>query len=416
MKVSDPDRVAAVRATGLLDTPAEAAFDRLTRLATKLTGAPVTFISLVDEQRDFYKSCFGFPEPLASERQMTGTTFCHYALSSDGPLVIDDTLAHPLYSTVPTVQSLGVRAYLGVPLNTSAGHAIGSFCAIDFKPRKWTALDVEVMSELAVSTLREIELRMALEAITDDQRRLRSLAETNERLYKEARLANDERDRFFAAVAHELRTPMTSIIGWTRILGMETLDSPDTAEAVRMIESSARAQARVVDDLLDASRITTGKITLNHEVIDINRVLADAVRAAQPVAENKGVRLFSSLGTLPPLFADASRIRQIIDNLLSNAMKFTAPGGSVEVLANRAEDVIRVEIRDTGRGISKDVLPHIFERGWQANSAEQGGMGLGLTIAHYLTLLHGGSLAAESDGAGQGSTFRVTLPIESTRA
>jgi GAF domain-containing protein len=122
--VRDPARLAAVRATGLLDSAVEESFDRLTRLAAKLTGAPVTFISLVAEERDFYKSCFGFPEPLASERQLTGTTFCHYALVSRGPLVIEDTLANPIYRDVPTVQSLGVRAYLGIPLKLN-GVAIG---------------------------------------------------------------------------------------------------------------------------------------------------------------------------------------------------------------------------------------------------------------------------------------------------
>lgn len=170
--VGDTTRLEAVRATGLLDSPAEEEFDRLTRLAAKLTGAPVTFISLVDENRDFYKACFGFPEPLASSRELTGTTFCHYALVSNGPLVINDTHANPIYRRVPTVESLGVRAYLGVPLVTAAGHAIGSFCAIDFSPREWTPLDVEVMQELAASTLREIELRTALHVRDDERRRL----------------------------------------------------------------------------------------------------------------------------------------------------------------------------------------------------------------------------------------------------
>jgi PAS domain S-box-containing protein len=169
------ERLAAVRATGLLDTPAEPEFDRLTRLAAKLTGAPVTFVSLVAEDRDFYKSCFGFPEPLASERQLTGTTFCHFALVSKGPLVIENALDHPIYRDVPTVHTLGVRAYLGIPLVTHTGEAIGSFCAIDFKPRTWTPLDIEVMQELAESTLREIELRSALRALDNEQRRLNVL-------------------------------------------------------------------------------------------------------------------------------------------------------------------------------------------------------------------------------------------------
>jgi len=130
-RILDPERLATLQGTSLLDTPPEEAFDRLTRLAAKLIGVPSTFISLVDQSRDFYKSCFGFGEPLASTRQLEGGTFCHHAIVSSAPLVINDTLADPVFREVPTVQSLGVRAYAGIPLVTDDGQAIGSFCAID---------------------------------------------------------------------------------------------------------------------------------------------------------------------------------------------------------------------------------------------------------------------------------------------
>ncbi|HXI11920.1 MAG TPA: GAF domain-containing protein [Thermoanaerobaculia bacterium] len=176
LSVSSPERLEAVEATGLLDSPMEESFDRLTRLAAKLIGAPVTFVSVVAAGRDFYKSCFGFPEPLATVRELKGTTFCHYALMSKGPLIIENTLDNPIYRNVPTVESLGVRAYLGVPLIDDSGQALGSFCAIDFKPRHWTPLDVEVMQELSASTLREIELRSALEKLRGSEERFRAAA------------------------------------------------------------------------------------------------------------------------------------------------------------------------------------------------------------------------------------------------
>lgn len=159
----DPERLAAVHATGLLDTPAEPAFDRLTRMAVRLLGVPATFLSLVDEERDFYKAATGFPEPLASARELAGRTFCHFSIAGAArPLVIPDTRAHPLYAGVPTVDSLGVAAYVGVPLVVD-GQAVGSFCAIDLQPRQWTPDEVEVLTELAASAQREIELRRALE-------------------------------------------------------------------------------------------------------------------------------------------------------------------------------------------------------------------------------------------------------------
>ena len=190
----DCERVEAVLRTRLLDTPPEESFDRLTRLAAKLIDAPATFISLVDEQRDFYKSCFGFGEPLASARQLEGRTFCHLAIVSAGPLIISDTLTDPVFREVPTVKSLGVRAYVGIPLVTDEGQAIGSFCAIDNKPREWTALEVEILTELAASALREIKLRTAL-----------TEAKTQTRAAQEATRSREE---VLAVVAHDLRAPL----------------------------------------------------------------------------------------------------------------------------------------------------------------------------------------------------------------
>lgn len=160
--LADPQRLAAVHDTGLLDTPPEESFDRLTRLAARLTGAPVTFISLLDAGRDFYKSAYGLSEPLSHSRQWTGRTFCHYGLVANGALVLEDVTQRPVLRDVPTVHSLGIRAYAGIPLRTEDGHMLGSFCAVDFKPKQWTAQDIEVLVELAHSALREIRLRKAL--------------------------------------------------------------------------------------------------------------------------------------------------------------------------------------------------------------------------------------------------------------
>lgn len=161
--LTDPQRLAAVRDTGLLDTPPDESFDRLTRLAARLTGAPVAFVSLLDADRDFYKSAFGLGEPLRTTRELTGRTFCHYALTSNEALVLEDVTQAAVFRDVPTVQSLGVRAYIGIPLRTDDGHVLGSFCAVDFKPKQWTEQDVEVLVELAHSALREIRLRKALQ-------------------------------------------------------------------------------------------------------------------------------------------------------------------------------------------------------------------------------------------------------------
>jgi PAS domain S-box-containing protein len=175
----DPDRLHALRSLDLLDAPAQEAFDRLTRIARTLLEVPAAFISLVDEERDFYLSHSGFGEPLSFTRQLTGETFCHYAMVSQGPLVIEDTRAQPIYRKMPTVESLGVAAYVGVPLRLPSGVILGSFCVIDMKPRRWTEREVHVLEELAATTITEIELRRS----AAEAARARSAAELAEARY-----------------------------------------------------------------------------------------------------------------------------------------------------------------------------------------------------------------------------------------
>ncbi len=160
----NPQRLAALRGTGLLDSPTTEAFDRITRLGAIALNVPATFISLVDEHRDFYLSNFGFGEPLASERQLSGQTFCHFTIKRENTLVIPDTRADPLYRDVPTVESLGVAAYLGAPLTLLNGETIGSFCAIDHTPRAWTSAEIRSAEDLANLVTTEIELRAAIKS------------------------------------------------------------------------------------------------------------------------------------------------------------------------------------------------------------------------------------------------------------
>lgn len=157
--VADAARLQAVRNTGLLDSAPDDIFDRFSKQAAEITGAPVAFVSLVDKDRDFYKSHSGFGEPLASARQLKGRTFCHYALKRRAELAIEDTRAHPVFRKVPTVESLGVAAYLGMPLLTRNGQALGSLCVVDMKPRRWTPEQREALAKIAEEVMAEIERR-----------------------------------------------------------------------------------------------------------------------------------------------------------------------------------------------------------------------------------------------------------------
>jgi len=215
-----------------------------------------------------------------------------------------------------------------------------------------------------------------------------------------------------AAVAHDLKTPLTAILGWAKSLQSRRSD-PDTVErASTAILRNARAQARLVDDLLDAERMARGKLTLKREWVNAGAVLRDAVETVQPEAEDREVYLdVEAAADLPALYGDAGRLTQVMWNLLSNALKHSPAGGTVRVRLYRADGGVTLEVTDAGPGIPPEALPHVFEPFWQGTGDEQrgGGLGLGLSIARRLTALHGGTLTADS-GAGQGATFRLFVP------
>ena len=230
-----------------------------------------------------------------------------------------------------------------------------------------------------------------------------------------AEKANQARDEFFAMLSHELRTPLMAVLGWTALLRGDRLGPEDSAYAVEIIERNARTQRRMVDDLLDVSRIVTGRLRIDSRPIpSLAPVLSMVVDSFRPVAHAKGLTVITALDTdAGPLRADPERLQQVVWNLLSNAIHFTPPGGTITVGCLLKDSNVIIRVRDTGRGIGPDALPHIFERYWQAGSAHprRQGLGLGLAIAHKLVELHSGSIDVESDGEGRGSLFTVTLPV-----
>jgi hypothetical protein len=249
-----------------------------------------------------------------------------------------------------------------------------------------------------------------------------ALAIDNARLYGEAQAArataeqaNRLKEEFLATLSHELRTPLTAILGWSRMLIATQLDAENTARALESIERNARAQGRLIDDILDVSRIITGKLHLDVRPVDLAPVIEEAVQSVRPAAEAKGIRLQRVLDTGAQVVSgDPERLQQVVWNLLSNAVKFTPKGGRVQVRLERVNSHVEIVVSDTGRGISADVLPYVFERFRQADSSttrEHSGLGLGLAIVRHLVELHGGTVRAESAGEGQGATFTVDLPL-----
>jgi signal transduction histidine kinase len=250
-----------------------------------------------------------------------------------------------------------------------------------------------------------VEARLAQARLRGAERRGRDAAEK----------ANQARDEFFAMLSHELRTPLMAVLGWTALLKGGRLGAEDLAYAVDIIERNARTQRRMIDDLLDVSRIVTGRLRIDARPIpSLAAVIAMVVDSFRPVAHGKGLTVVTDLANdAGPLRADPERLQQVAWNLLSNAIHFTQPGGRIDVRCSRQGSEAVLYVRDTGRGISPEAVPHIFERYWQAGSTRprRQGLGLGLAIAHRIVELHTGSIEAASEGEGRGSVFTVRLPI-----
>jgi CheY-like chemotaxis protein/two-component sensor histidine kinase len=231
----------------------------------------------------------------------------------------------------------------------------------------------------------------------------------------EADTANGIKDEFLATLSHELRTPLTSILGWSKLLSDGLLDELASKRALETIVRNARAQRQLIDDLLDISRIITGKLRLAVRPVELEPLIESVVDGVRPAADARSIRLQTALDSRTnQISGDPDRLQQIIWNLLTNAIKFTPKGGYVEVRLERIESHVEITITDTGQGIDPELLPHVFDRFRQSDSSStrrHGGLGLGLAIVRQLVELHGGTVKVESPGVGEGTTFKVILPL-----
>lgn len=317
-----------------------------------------------------------------------------------------------------------------------------------WKPSFWTAGNVKAITAIAsvttavalpplaprvvalveaasVSELRRAELDAAqrelaaLEALRQSQEERAQLLVREREARAQAEEANRLKDEFLASVSHELRTPLNAILGWSRMLSTGNLDAQGTARALETIQRNAVLQAQLVEDLLDVSRIISGKLRLDVRPVELLPVIEAAVDAVAPAAQAKGIRLTTVLDPLPAAISgDPDRLQQIVWNLLVNAIKFTPKGGRVQASLQRVNSHIEIAVSDTGVGIAPELLPHIFDRfvqGDRSSGERRHGLGLGLSIVRHLAELHGGTVSVGSGGEGKGATFTVKLPLIAVR-
>jgi PAS domain S-box-containing protein len=317
--------------------------------------------------------------------------------ASRAPLVVEDLSAVEVVN--PFLRRYA-RSLIGAPLIVES-RLIGVIHADTAQTRRFTVDDVRML-QLAADRI----------ALAIEQARL---YEVERRARRQAEEANRSKDEFLAVVSHELRTPLNAILGYATLLRRGGLDARKVEQAAEVIERSGKAQAQLIDNLLDTASIISGELRLDVGPMDLVTVIAEEVQTIQPAANAKGISVQTDLSKeVGQITGDYARLRQVVWNLLSNAVKFTRQGGLVEVRLERIDPHICITVSDTGAGIRSDFLPYVFDRFRQADASsvrEHGGAGLGLSLVKHLVELHGGTIDVASEGEGRGTTFKILLPV-----
>ena len=401
----------------------------VTDAATQLTGAEfgAFFYSKIDEKGVEYQ-----PHTLAGSSRaafdrfsdVQATSLFEATFRGEGTVRCDDVQKHPRYGKgeldrgSPKGQ-LPIRSYLAVPVVSRNDDILGGL----FFGHADTGVFSDRIERVVVSLAAQAAVAIDNARLYDN---LKTVAAERERLFDAERAARAEaerasrmKDEFLATLSHELRTPLNAILGWSHVLLARKDADDDLKRGLETIARNARAQTQLIDDLLDMSRIVSGKVRLDVQALDLSSVVDAAVDSVRPSAEARGIRLQKILDPLAgPVSGDPNRLQQVVWNLLSNAIKFTPKGGKVEVLLARVNSHLEVTVTDSGQGISADFLPYVFDRFRQADASSTrtySGLGLGLSIVKQLVELHGGSVHAKSDGDNSGATFIVRLPLAPVR-
>jgi signal transduction histidine kinase/ActR/RegA family two-component response regulator len=401
----------------------------VTDAATELTGAQFGsfFYNVLNEQGASYmlytlsgvprEAFANFPMPRATE--LFGPTF-----RGEATIRIDDVKKDPRYGKSSPDYGmprghLPVTSYLAAPVVSRSGEVIGGLFLGHKEAGVFTQRHERILEGLAAQTAIAMDNARLYERAQQAIRERDALLASEREARREAEIASRTKDEFLGLLSHELRNPLNAILGWTRMLNSGTLDRETAARALETIDRNAKLQARLIEDMLDVSRIVTGKLRLDAQPVDLTTVIHAAVDTCRPASEAKEVRVQVVLDFGAGLvLGDPMRLQQVIWNLLSNALKFTPRNGRVQIQLERINSHIEITVSDTGPGIDEEFLPHVFERFRQADSTstkKHGGLGLGLAIVRHLVELHGGTVEAGNRAGREGAVFTVKLPILAVR-
>jgi PAS domain S-box-containing protein len=354
-----------------------------------------------------------FGEPQAST--LFGPTF-----RGAGLIRSDDITNDPRYGPSPTQFSLlsgqpTVRSYLAVPVTAGSGEVLGTMFFGHPEPGMFTERTERIVRGIAAQAAVALDNTRLYEAAQQAAEERKVLLESEREARAEAERSSQMKDEFLATLSHELRTPLSAILGWAQVLRRGGKGEEDLQRGLQTIERNARAQAQLIEDLLDMSRITSGKVLLDMQTLNPQGFLDAAIETVRPAADAKNIRIEKRYEPDPGMIAgDPARLQQVVWNLLSNAIKFTPRDGLVTVELGKRDGSVVVAVRDTGSGIKPEFITHVFERFRQADASmtrRHGGLGLGLAIVKHLIEQHGGTVRADSPGEGMGSRFSFELPL-----
>lgn len=400
--LTDPVRLAKIHDLELVDTPAEEVFDRLTRLAARLIPSPIALISIVDNERQFFKSAFGLAEPLATHRQTPlSHAFCQHVVVSGQPFIVEDAREHDLVKDNPSVEELNVISYLGIPLVTKQGKVLGSFCAIDSKPRKWTDEDIETVRELTRSAMTEIELRQELKSLRESEIERASLLEKLER-------TNQDLTDFAYIVSHDLKAPLRgigSIADWLSTDYADLLDE-DGQELLDLMQRRVSRLQDFIEGILRYSRV--GRFEEQWENVDLNPLISEIVTSLSPPTHIQ-IKVDNQL---PVVYGGRVRLEQLFQNLISNAIKFMdKPNGEIVISSSRQNGHWAFQVADNGPGIEEHHFGKIFQIFQTLTPRDDfESTGIGLTLVKKIIEIHDGSIEVEST-PGSGATFKFKIPV-----
>jgi signal transduction histidine kinase len=386
---NEEQRLAAVRRYGILDTPPDGALDRVTRIAARIFGVPISVVSLVDSDRIWFKSHHG----TGVDETERAPGLCASAILQDAPCVVTDALADSRTRTNPLRAELGLRFYAGVPLRTKDGHNLGTLNVIDTKPRQASDGELAILEDLAGIVVDDFEARLA--ARVEEQR------------------LNRERAEFIVTASHELKTPLAAVYGAAKLLAKPGIDARRREKLIEVIAEEAERLSSVVGEILTGARLEAGGIEIARTHFDPDDVAAAAVESAATHLPANLTLEHIRAGVPLEIESDAGKVQQILAGLIENAVKYSPEGGLIEVAVQPREGGVRLIVSDDGVGVPEADRERIFGRFIRLNgdpSRGVGGTGLGLYIARELAGMLGGSLECQPPTAA-GATFVLDLPV-----